>query len=147
MKTLIITLIIASFLQSTILPIDLVLIILICRAYIKSGKSNLYLAFAFGLITSHLDLGIWGLQSLIFLIIIQAVQMLSKARFATNPLLILPISFIFLSLNGFINFLIGVQIFQLQKLLLEAFLSLPVLYMIRLWEERFIVQREIKLKV
>lgn len=147
MKTLIAILIIASFLQATILLIDLVLIILICRAYIKSEKANLYLAFAFGLLISHLDLGILGVQSIVFLIIIQAVQILSKSRFASNPFLILPISFVFLSLNGFINFLIGMQTFQLQKLLLEAFLSLPVLYMIRLWEERFIVQKEIKLKV
>ncbi len=32
------------------------------------------------------------------------------------------------------------------KLLLEAFLSLPVLYIVRLWEERFVVQKGIKLK-
>lgn len=139
MKTLIVILIIASFLQTTILPIDLVLLILICRAYIKLGKSNLYLASVFGLLISHLNLGIWGLQSITFLTIIQATQMLSKSRLAGNPLLIIPISLFLLSINQ--------MAFNFPKLFIEAFLALPILYIVRLWEERFVVQKGIKLKV
>ncbi len=150
MKTLIISLIIASFLQTTILPIDLVLLVLICRAYIKSNKSNLYLAFAFGLFLSFLNLANFGLESIIFLIIIQATQMMSRSRLAGNPLLIIPVSLFFLVINQFINQVINApvnfQIFPFIKLLLESFLSLPALYIVRLWEERFVVQKGIKLK-
>ncbi len=150
MKTLIISLIIASFLQTTILPIDLVLLFLICRAYIKSNKSNLYLAFAFGLFLSFLNLANFGLESIIFLIIIQATQMMSRSRLAGNPLLIIPVSLFFLVINQFINQVINApvnfQIFPFIKLLLESFLSLPALYIVRLWEERFVVQKGIKLK-
>lgn len=147
MKTLIVILIIAAFVQTTILPIDLVLLILICRAYIKSDKNNLYLAFAFGLLVSHLSLTGLGLRSLTYLFIIQATHILSKGRLAGHPLVIVPIAFVFLSLNQIINSLTGYQILSWQKLLLEAFLALPILYLIRLWEERFIVRNEIKLKV
>src|SRR3989338_7884502 len=103
MKTLIIILILAAFLQTTILPIDLVLLILICRAYVVSEKANLYLAFSFGLLTSHLNLVNLGFQSLIYLIIVQATQILSKIRLAGNPLLIVPISLVFLFFNQFAN--------------------------------------------
>lgn len=140
MKTLIIILIITSFLQTTIIPIDLVLLILICRAYIKSDKANFYLAFAFGLLVGHLNLESPGLQSLIYLTFVAATQVLSKLRLAANPLLIVPISFIFLSLNQ-------PGTWELSKILFNSFLSLPVFYLIRLWEERFIVQKDIKLKI
>lgn len=147
MKTLIIILIIASFLQTTILPIDLVLLILICQAYIKSEKSNLYLGFAFGLLTSHLNLNILGLQSLIYLVCIAATESLSRLRLAGNPLLIVPVSLVFLSLNQLINSLLRQSTFDLPTIIFTAFASLPILYLIRFWEERFIVQKEMKLKI
>ncbi|MBI2196849.1 hypothetical protein HYU45_04565 [Candidatus Daviesbacteria bacterium] len=147
MKTLIITLIVAAFLQTTILPIDLCLLILICRAYIKSDKSNLYLAFAFGLLTAHLNLSALGLQSLIYLSIVQVTQMLSKIRLAGNPLLIVPITAVFLSLNQVINSLLRHSVWEFSGVILVSFLSLPTLYIIRFWEERFIVRKEIKLRI
>lgn len=147
MKTLILLLIFASFLQTTILPFDLVLLILICRAYIKSDRSNLYLAFAFGLFVSHLNLTNLGLQSLIYLAAIAATESLSKIRLAANPLLIIPISLIFLSLNLMTNSLINHATLEFSKVIFASILSLPILYAVRLWEERFIVKKEIKLRV
>ncbi|OGE77583.1 hypothetical protein A3J19_05090 [Candidatus Daviesbacteria bacterium RIFCSPLOWO2_02_FULL_41_8] len=147
MKTLIIILIIATFLQTTILPVDLVLLILICRAYIKSGRSNLYLGFAFGLLTAHLNLNFLGIQSLICLSFVQITQMLSKIRLAGNPLLIVPITLVFLSLNRIINSLLSHTTWEFSGVILTAFLSLPTLYLIRFWEERFIVRKGIKLKI
>ncbi|MBI2039821.1 hypothetical protein HYT18_01990 [Candidatus Microgenomates bacterium] len=148
MKTLIAILILASFLQSTILPINLVLIILICRAYIKAEKSNLYLAFTFGLFISHLNLDPLGLQSVVYLLIVQITQGLSRSPFATNYLTIVPISFILLSLNKATVWLITQHSFELMpQVLLESLLSLPILYLVRIWEERFVARKDIKLKV
>lgn len=140
MKTLIIILIIASFLQTTILLIDLVLIILICRAYLKTDKANLYLAFTFGILIAHLNLSNLGVGGLVYLLAVAATQVLSKLRLATNPLLIVPISFVLLSVSQFANW-------DLLKILISSLLALPIFYVIRLWEERFIVQKEIKLKI
>lgn len=148
MKTLIVVLIIASFVQSTILPINLILIILLCRAYIRTDETNLYLAFLFGLLSAHLNLQTLGFQSIIFLILVQLTQILSKPRLAGNPLLIVPISLAAFSFNEISISLLNHQtIHLLPQVVLESIFSLPVLYLIRLWEERFIVRKEIKLKV
>lgn len=136
MKTLIIILIIASLLQTTILPINLVLIILICRAYLKAEPANLYLAFAFGLLISYLDLKPIGVQSIVYLTSVLLIQVLSKSRLAGHWLLITPISLIFLSLNQLST-----------KVIWESLFSLPIFYLIRWWEERFIAQKDIKLRL
>ncbi len=147
MKTLIVILIIASFLQSTIIPINLGLMILICRAYIVSDKANLYLAFVFGLFISHLNLSRLGIESLIFLVIVSATGLLSRLRLADNPLLIIPVTFVFLFADQLVGSYLAYQVFDFSKIIIASFLSLPALYLIRAWEERFIVQKDIKLKI
>ncbi|MDO8638985.1 MAG: hypothetical protein Q7R43_05390 [Candidatus Daviesbacteria bacterium] len=148
MKTLIIVLIIVSFLQSTIIPLDLVLIILICRSYIRPDKSNLLLAFAFGLFIGHLNLTSLGFQSFIYLILVFITEALSKSRLAGNSLLIVPLTVFLSSINQIIlSIFIHESFHFFPKNLLEAFLSLPILYLVRLWEERFIVRRGIKLRL
>ncbi len=148
MKTLIFVLIITSFIQSTILSIDLVLVILICRSYIRSDKNNLFLAFGFGLLNSHLNLTPLGLQSLIYLGLVSATESLSKSRLTGNPFLIIILSFILVNINQSLLSFFTRQSFQIfPKSLIEAFVSLPIMYILRFWEERFVVRRDIKLKV
>lgn len=148
MKTTIAILIVCSFIQSTILPIELVLIILICRSYLRSDKSNLLLAFGFGLLNSHLNLNLLGFQSLVYLILVAITEGLSKSRLAGNSLLIIPLSLFLISINQIIlSIFIHESIQLFPKVLLEALLSLPILYLVKLWEERFIVRKEIKLRV
>lgn len=147
MRTLIIILIAATFLQATILSVNLVLIILICRSFIRSGKSNLYLAFAFGLFLSLLTLSPIGLQSLIFLLLVQILMSISKSRLSENPLWTIPICLLAILVNQ-----ITISLFTHQALILipkiyEAFLALPIFYLVRFWEERFIVKRDIRLRV
>lgn len=138
MKTLIVVLIITSFIQYTVLPLNLVLIILICRSYLISDKANLFLAFAFGLLIGHLNLTTLGLTSVTYLIIAAIVEGLSKSRLAGNPLLIVPLTF---------GLLLGSQVTLFPKIFLESLISLPIFYLVKIWEERFIVRKEIKLKL
>lgn len=147
MKTLIIVLILASFIQTTILPINLVLIVLVCRAYLKPEKQNLYLAFAFGLFTSHLNLVTLGLGSITYLLVVQLTQVLAKSRLAGNSLLIVPITFVLLSLTHIVNSLLTHSSINLLPVVFESIISLPIFFFLRLWEERFIIRKEIKLKV
>lgn len=148
MKAIIIILIIASFLQTTILPIDLVLIILICRAYIKTDKANLYLSFFIGILIAHLNLSPLGIQSILYIGSVQITQMLSKSRLAGNSFIIIPLSLVLLLINEVINSLLMHQSFQIfPRVFIESALSLPVLFLLRLWEERFIVRKDIKLKI
>ena len=148
MKTIIIILIIAAFLQTTILPLDLVLIILICRAYVRAEKGNLTLGFLIGLLISHLSLAPLGVQSILYISSVQITQMLSKSRLAGNSFIIIPLSFIFLATFEAINSQVLHQTMQIfPKVLIESILALPVLYILKLWEERFIVRKDIKLKI
>ena len=147
MKTLIAMLIIISFIQTTILPMDLVLIILICRSYIRSDKSNLYWAFGFGLLNGHLNLNLLGINSLIYLILVGITESLSRSRLAGNPFLIIPLTLILVSINHItLSILTNASIQFFPKVVVEAALSLPILYLIKMWEERFIVRKEIKLR-
>ena len=100
MKTLIIILILCAFLQTTILPIDLVLLALIFRSYIVSDKSNLYLAFFFGLLVAHLSGTNLGVQSVIYLLIVQLVRVISKIPALNTILTIIPITFLALTFNS-----------------------------------------------
>lgn len=148
MKTLIAVLIICSFIQYTILSIDLVLIILICRSYIRPDKNNLWLAFGLGLFNAHLSLITLGLPSVVYLFIIAATESLSKSRLAGNSFLIVPLSLLLMSINQSALSIFTHQSPQLfPKVAVEAILSLPILFLVRLWEERFIVKVGIKLKV
>ena len=142
MKTLIGVLIFIAFLQTSVLPLNIVLIILICRSYLRTDKANLFFAFAFCLLLSYLNLNLMGFLSIIYLIIIQATQILSKTRLAGNSLLIVPLVFIALSINDLL-----LRDFNLTKIILESIFSLPIFYIVRIWEERFIVRKEIRLKV
>jgi len=142
MKILIIILIIISFLQSTTAPLDLILIILICRSYLKADKASLYLAFAFGQLVSSLDLRLLGLQSMIYLSAVWLIQVLSRSRLAGNPFLLIPISFICLSINSLIN-----STPSFPTIIVESLISLPIFYIVRLWEERFTIQKGIKLRI
>lgn len=136
MKILVLLLIILSFLQGIILPVNLVLLVLICRAYLMRAKSTLYLAFFFGLLLSHLNLQPLGLTSLQFLLFVQVTQTLGRRPFAGHPFLIIPLSFVFTLVEG-----------NVYLAMVSAIVSLPIFYFLRLWEERFAPPKEIKLRL
>jgi len=148
MKTLITILIIISFLQSTIIPLDLVLLILISRALLRPDRTNLFLAFGIGLLSSHLNLTPLGFESLIYLIIVEILSGLSKSRLSPNFYLIIPLSLVPLFLHQQIASLLIHTTFHFSpKIFIEGFLSLPIFFLVKIWEERFIVRREIRLTV
>lgn len=148
MKTLITILIILAFLQTTILPINFVLIILICRTFIRNDKSNLYLAFAFGLLLSHLNLVLVGSLSISYLILIFLAQVLSISRSINNIFFLLPFGIIALLVDRFIiNLLLNISFSFSISLFFSFLIVIPIFFMLKLWEERFIVRKDIKLKM
>lgn len=148
MKTLIAILIILSFLQTSVILLDLVLLILICRSYLKTDSANLYLSFGFGLLISHLLLLPLGLYSILYLLVAILTELFTKSPLAGRSLFIIPVSLILLSFSQITGSLIlhqNLPIFP--KVFIEALLSLPLFYLLRFWEERFIVRKDIKLRV
>lgn len=148
MKTLIIILILCAFLQTTILPIDLVLLVLIFRSYLVSDKSNLYLAFFFGLLISHLSGTPLGIQSVVYLLIVEIVRVISRIPALNSIITIIPITFVALTFNSVVLAVVNGSSIQLwPEILLESIAALPVYLLIKFWEERFVIRPEIKLRI
>ena len=148
MKTLIVVLILFSFLQATLIPFDLVLIFLILRAYEISGKENLYLAFGFGLLVSYLENSPLGVYSLIYLGLILTTQFYKKTPISSSLLFGLPLIVMILSINLIITSLLfssSIQLFP--RVLYETLVAVPVYFILKNWEERFVFKNEVKLRV
>ncbi|MBI4038076.1 rod shape-determining protein MreD [Candidatus Daviesbacteria bacterium] len=148
MKTLLAILILAAFLQSAILPLNLVLVILLIRAYVRPNKNDLYLAFFFGLLTSFLENYPLGVHSLIYLLLVQLTHSFARLPVAKNIFSQTVLIFISLLVNDLTISLIFKTSWQIwPKLLLEIILVFPVYFLVNFWEERFIFKKEIKLKI
>ncbi|TSC66768.1 MAG: Uncharacterized protein CEO21_41 [Microgenomates group bacterium Gr01-1014_80] len=148
MKTLIVVLILLSFLQATLIPFDLVLIFLILRAYETPGKENFNLAFGFGLLVSYLENSPLGVYSLIYLGLILAAYLYKKTPISSNLLFGLPLIVMVLSINSIsasLLFSSSVQLFP--KVFYETLIAIPVYFIVKVWEERFVLKNEVKLRV
>lgn len=148
MRPLILILVIAAFLQTTILPIDLVLMILVLRTYIVREKEDLYLAFGMGLLISHLNNMPLGAQSIIYLVLVVLSQIVSRLPISASIFTVIPLVLFTSSINIVIGALISgssIQIFP--QLIINAIVAIPLYILIRFWEERFVVKPEIKLKI
>lgn len=148
MKTLIFVLIFISFLQSTALPLNLSLTVILLRSFLHPGKENLYLAFLVGLLISFLGNSPMGLYSLLFVSFCGVAQIVAKSRLANHILFATSLVFISQMIYYLFNFLVFSQSFQIwPTIFIETFFAVPAYFLVKFWEERFIVQREIKLKV
>ncbi|MDO8638949.1 MAG: hypothetical protein Q7R43_05210 [Candidatus Daviesbacteria bacterium] len=147
MNLLIALLIFISFLEGTILPFDLVLIILISRSFIVAEKSNYFLAFFFGLLVSLLLGYPLGLLSLIYLFAVFISHIIKTTDLAAYWIVVLPLTFFLLLFEQLILKLLNISNFNLTRLIIPTILVLPTYFIVRFWEERFIVTKEIKLKM
>lgn len=147
MKTIIFLFIIAAFIQSSFLPLNLVLIMLICRSLVIEETVNYYLALGSGLllgILSPLNLGFWPL---LFIVIVKLVQLLRKLPVLANLFTVLPISFLILTAVLYLQQLFFGQSIDFKLVVIETLLVLPTFIFFRFWEERFIIKPELKLRI
>lgn len=147
MKTFLMIIILCSFLQSAFLGINLVLVFIIARSLATNDKSNLYLAFVGGISLSFLtqvNLGYWPL------ILLLVSKITSAARFlpvSLNPLMIFLVGGVQIVLVAVANMLISGSELKFLNIILEAVLVIAAFYLARAWDERFVVKREIKLRI
>lgn len=147
MRILFFILLLISFLQTTILPVNLLLLILVIRSFMVRGKENLYLAFIFGMLISHLQFAPWGFYCLFYLVSVQGASLWSKFPISSHILVIFSYSIVILILNQFATSLVLKSSFNLHQVLIEALIFLPIYLLIRIWEERFTVKPDIVLKI
>lgn len=147
MKLYLPILLLSALIQTSFLPLNLCLIFLICKSFETYDQANFYLAFIAGLmlgILGAVNLGFWPLT---FLMVVWITHTLKKLPLVANFLIILPISFLIISLVSFTQSLIFAQKLPISLIAVETILTLPALLAVRFWEERFIPKNEIKLKL
>ncbi len=148
MKTLIAILILIGFILVTLIPLDLSLIFLLLRTFIRPTRENLIIAFGLGLLISLLNHSQLGVESLVFLFFTELVYLISTSTLTRNIYTSVTILGIFLGLYQLIEGLIGRQTIQLwPRIPIEILVSVPTYIVLRIWEERFITRKDIKLKV
>lgn len=137
-----------SFLQATLWPLQLVLLILIFRSLIKEDRTNFYLAFGLGLLASLLGRYPLGLLSILYLTLVLAIYFLRKTNVSNQLLIIFPIAIVVLVIDQMMRtFLAGANLRMDFNIFWQLFLVLPIYIMIRFWEERFTVKKDVKLKI
>lgn len=146
MKLVTTVFILTSFLYSSQIPWDLTLVLLITRSLVLNEKSNYFLAFWFGLLNSYLLNQPLGLLSLTYLLIVFLITSLKRSHLTFNWLNFLLSSAVFVGLQQILKIATGQSLF-LQEVIIQLLLVLPVYFLILLWEERFVVQDEARLKL
>ncbi len=140
-------LILATFIQASFLPINILLLVLIARSFITHDQKNFYLAFSFGLLLSLLLGKPLGSLSFIYLILLTSVRFIKRTPLASRWIVILPLGFILLLADRLIEGLIFKSSLNTGALIVETVLILPVYFVVRFWEERFVPRKEIRLKI
>lgn len=147
MKKQIVILIVASLIQVVFLEVNLVALLLITQALVKYEKNNVWLAFFMGLFMAHLQQLPLGLLSLIYILEIELVQLFKKIPLSGifTPFLII---FFVLFVNSVFYSIIFTQTLIIwPKLFIEIILSIPTYIIMSFWQDRFVVKKDIKLKV
>lgn len=147
MKLFIFILLIAAFLQTSFIPLNLCLIILICRSYAIHQKENYYLALYAGIflgILSSANLGFWPLIMIPTVFIIHTIRLLPITG---RVLTIIPVALLLLLASSGLEKLILNTAFVWWYPMISSIIALPIFIVIREWEERFITKKGIKLKL
>lgn len=147
MNLLIAVLFLISFLESTILPFDLVLVVLIARSFIVQEKSNYYLAFSFGFLNSLLLGYHLGFLSLIYLFAVAVSHIIKTTNLAAYWIVVIPLTFLLLFFAQILLQILNISNFNFSSLIIPTILILPIYFAVRFWEERFVVSKDIKLKI
>lgn len=147
MILLVVLLTLMSFLETSFLGINWVLTILVIRSFLVTDKANLTLAFSFGILLSLLSNKPLGSLSLIYLILVLIVQLVKKFLPTASWLILLPVIIICLLVSCFIQSLVLKVSFSYQLVIIQALLALPFYILLKMWEERFVPQKDIKLKL
>ncbi|EKD91249.1 MAG: hypothetical protein ACD_30C00036G0003 [uncultured bacterium] len=147
MKTFLFILTLAALFQTTFLPVNLCLIIIITRSLAYEEPLNYYLALYAGIILGILSSTNLGIYGIIFLANVKLAHLLRKLPVTANVFTVVVISFVLFLLTAFLEMIFLKNSINIQKILIESAISLPMFIIIRIWEERFIVRPNVKLKI
>ncbi len=132
----ILTLILIAFWQVSFLSFDLIYLILIARSFLRPmDKANYYLGFGLGVLISLLSSQPLGILSLVYLITTRIMSLIRLPFLDSHYISLLLTTFIFLCLNGMLNWKLFDQSINWQGLLEQTVLVIPLYFIIKFWEE------------
>ncbi len=135
----IILLILLSFIQSSLLRIDLLAIVLLSRSLLVEDNTNYYLAFGLGLLVSFLQNMDLGLLSIFYLILVKLTYLIKRVPFSTKWFFILPLALLLTLVQQLLFLIMGTSI-DWMSLSIQT-LSVIVIYpLIKIWVERIEVK-------
>ena len=137
MNVLIGLLIFASFLQTSFVGVNLILLLIIARSFVVESRSNYLLAFAFGILVGILSAQNMGTWPLILLITVKIAHLIRKLPFSMSVLTFMPVVILSLLFSYGSEYLFLNQSIDWVKAGIELAVSIPVYAFIRFWEERF----------
>ncbi len=138
---------ILSLFQSSVISIDLVLIFILSRSFIVEEKQNFYLAFGFGLFLAFLNNQTLGILSLMYLVFIKIAYILRHLPIASKAVFLVPIIGVLLIIEELILGLIFKFTIDWKVIIWELVFIYPIYLLVRFWEDRFIPQKNIRLKI
>lgn len=147
MKSFLGFLIIAALLQTAFIPFNLCLILIIARSFIVNDRSNYFLAFFGGIFLSILSGSVIGFWPIVFLAVVKLIQIIKGMPILSNFQTILPISTLILILISFLEQLFFNQTINFMRIFWESLILFVLYFLVKFWEERFVVRSEIKLKI
>lgn len=147
MKVYFLLLTLIALFQTSFLPVNLCLLVIIAKSFASYDKENYYLAFFTGImlgILSPVNLGFWAL---VFLIVVYLTHLARKLPITANNLTILPVSFVIILTVTLLESIILKQKINIRIIFIDTMLMLPLFIFVKIWEERFVVKDELKLKL
>jgi hypothetical protein len=146
MKTFIVILMIAAFLQASFVGVNLCLILLLSRAFAADDSANLYMSFGAGVLLGILTSQNSGLLAIMYMIASKLMSMSHNIPFFSTQLMVIPYSFVLILLFSFAQSFLYQQSVDYILILIESLLVLPVFFLVKIWEENFNFKKDIKLK-
>lgn len=147
MKLFVFLLIITALLQTTFLQVNPVLVLLICRALIREEIANYYSAFFIGILLGILESKNTGFYALFFVIIVKIIHLIKSTPISAYFLTVIPTTLVFSFALNYLKYLFFGQTVNIYIPPIDALLSLPVYFLLKIWEERFVAKQGIKLKI
>lgn len=147
MKLFVFLLIITALLQTTFLQVNPVLVLLICRALIREEIASYYSAFFIGILLGILESKNTGFYALFFVIIVKIIHLIKSTPISAYFLTVIPTTLVFSFALNFLKYFFFSQAINYYVPLVDALLSLPIYFFLKIWEERFVVKSSIKLKI
>ena len=147
MKLLTPLLIIAALVQTSFLPVNIVLVILICKSYLYEEKSNYFLAFLGGIILSVLSSSNLGFWPLILLLVVKTSHILRKLPIVTSIFTASILVGIILILLAFMEQFLFKKSIAVKEIIWGTLFSLPIYFILQIWQDRLLFRHDIKLKI